>query len=75
MSMFVRMRLVLVAILIIIYECYGYNIMKHKNIVSSTLLSISLLGISQQAIAIDKLENLSPEKISAIVAEDISKRY
>lgn len=49
--------------------------MKHKNIVSSTLLSISLLGISQQAIAIDKLENLSPEKISAIVAEDISKRY
>jgi hypothetical protein len=49
--------------------------MKHRNVISSTLLSISLLGINQQAIALDKLENLSNKDISSIVADDISKRY
>ena len=61
--------------ILMIYQCYGYNMMKHRNVISSTLLSISLLGINQQAIALDKLENLSNKDISSIVADDISKRY
>ena len=67
-------RLVFV-LLIIIYQCNGYRLLNYKSVLSSALVSISLLGFNQESIAIEKLQNLSNEKISKIVGDDITQRY
>ena len=67
-------RLVFV-LLIIIYQCNGYKLPKYKNVLSSALVSISLLGFNQESIALEKLVNLSNDKIAKIVSDDITQRY
>jgi len=66
---------ILFVLLIIIYQCNGYKLQRYKNVLSSALVSISLLGFNQESIALEKLENLSNEAIAKIVGDDITQRY
>ena len=66
---------IIFVLLIIIYQCNGYKLLWYKNVLSSALVSISLLGFNQESIALEKLENLSNEAIAKIVGDDITQRY